>query len=551
MTKTYDPVSYRIVFASSAPIGVPFMTALASDPRFDIVGVVTQPDQPSWRGLKMHENIIKTEAQKLLTNSSKNNFILLHGHTGRPNSDFFPRLKSQLEKQWHQVTCPTLPDPDNFNLDEKVDFLSKSYDFNEHTIIIWHSFGSLVWIKLIEKLDNQIAGMVSVAGMSDRRINEERRARNTSDAFTDYDSYRLKYGDISINYPLLQQNCASFVIVWDQQDPAVSPVHQTTLAQQLNSPLIQWIPQWRHLTWDQEPLVLQWVELLLKQTNTSDFIITPNTLRLESKKYPWEWVQFQSWLESKKPDFLVVIAYGNIIPQYILDIPTIAPINVHGSLLPTYRGASPIQSVLLNDEAETGITIMRMDAGLDTWPMLRKQWFPLTIHTTALDIIHKFQEFGPQLLIDTMVDYAHGKVKEVLQPDQYPLDKGGERSSGDSVSHCSKLEKTHGLINPWTQSLHEINNIYRGCYLWPKTYFVLDESRGKHAGKQIIIDTLELDEILWETHKNQPLFESPLDKGGGHRPGDLGGEINPAITTLLIKPEWSKAMKWEDWLRGI
>jgi methionyl-tRNA formyltransferase len=136
------------------------------------------------------------------------------------------------------------------------------------------------------------------------------------------------------------------------------------------------------------------------------------------------------------------------------------------------------------------------------------------IHTTALDIIHKFQEFGPQLLIDTMVDYATGKVQEVVQPE-------------DGVSHCSKLEKTHGLINPWTQSLHEINNIYRGCYLRPKTYFVLDESWGKHAGKQIIIDTLQLDEIKREANKDLPLLAT--------RDSQL--VINDAVTTLLIKPE--------------
>jgi methionyl-tRNA formyltransferase len=113
-----------------------------------------------------------------------------------------------------------------------------------------------------------------------------------------------------------------------------------------------------------------------------------------------------------------------------------------------------------------------------------------------------------------MVDYATNKVTETIQPE-------------DGVSHCSKLEKTHGLINPWTQSLHEINNIYRGCYLWPKTYFMLDDSRGKHAGKQIIIDTLELDDALYEAHKNQPLLVADQDKH----------EINEAVINLLIKPE--------------
>ena len=333
MSKTYDPVSYRVVFASSAPIGVPFLTALVSNPRFDVVGVVTQPDQPSGRGMKMKANIIK--------------------------------------ETWREIEDKSL----------------------------------------------------------------------------------------------------------------------------------------------------------------EDFIITPNTLRLKSKKYPEEWTQFQSWLESKKPDFLVVIAYGNIIPQYILDIPTIGPINVHGSLLPAYRGASPIQSVLLDDQSETGITIMRMDAGLDTGPMLRAQWFPLTIHTTAMDIIHQFSGFGPQLLINTMVDYASGKTPEIIQDES-------------QATHCSKLDKTAWLVNPWIQSLHEINNIYRGCYLWPKTYFILDESWGKHVGKQVIIDTLELDDELWEEHKKQSLF-IPLFGGKG-----WGVRLNPTIKNLLIKPEWSKAMRWEDWLRG-
>ena len=83
------------------------------------------------------------------------------------------------------------------------------------------------------------------------------------------------------------------------------------------------------------------------------FIQTPSSLRLNSKKYAKEAQDFEAWLQQKKPDLLVVIAYGKIIPQHILDIPTIAPINVHGSILPEYRGASPIQSVLLDGKTET------------------------------------------------------------------------------------------------------------------------------------------------------------------------------------------------------
>jgi len=91
----------------------------------------------------------------------------------------------------------------------------------------------------------------------------------------------------------------------------------------------------------------------------TDFIMTPTKLNPEKSE---EGKQFAERLKAKKPDFVVVIAYGKIIPQAILDVPTIAPINVHGSLLPKYRGASPLQSAFLDNEQETGITIMKMNA---------------------------------------------------------------------------------------------------------------------------------------------------------------------------------------------
>jgi len=91
------------------------------------------------------------------------------------------------------------------------------------------------------------------------------------------------------------------------------------------------------------------------------YIQTPHSLRLDSKKYRQEAQNFADRLKAKKPDVLVVIAYGKIIPQHIITIPRIAAINVHGSILPHYRGASPIQSVFLQGEKQSGITIMKMD----------------------------------------------------------------------------------------------------------------------------------------------------------------------------------------------
>jgi methionyl-tRNA formyltransferase len=100
-------------------------------------------------------------------------------------------------------------------------------------------------------------------------------------------------------------------------------------------------------------IIKETAEQISNTDQNKSFITTPPSLRLTSKKYATEATMFQTWLEKKKPDLLVVIAYGKIIPQHILDIPAIAPINVHGSLLPEYRGASPIQSVFLDGKIES------------------------------------------------------------------------------------------------------------------------------------------------------------------------------------------------------
>jgi methionyl-tRNA formyltransferase len=116
MHKIYDPEFYKVVFFSSAPIGVPFLEKLDSDPRFEVTGVVTMPDAPAGRGMKMQENVIKTKAKEFYaqnsslrgsdtTNQSSSlgtkeyHFILLHGLTGRPEKNFLPQLQKELEKQ--------------------------------------------------------------------------------------------------------------------------------------------------------------------------------------------------------------------------------------------------------------------------------------------------------------------------------------------------------------------------------------------------------------------------------------------------------------------
>lgn len=318
MHKNYDPDHYRVVFFSSAPIGVPFLEALTQDKRFDVVGVVTQCDKPSGRWMEMCENIIKETAKKI------------------------------------------------------------------------------------------------------------------------------------------------------------------------------------HWPWT---------------VHIEDFVATPTKLNPEKSE---EGREFTQRIKEKNPDLLVVIAYGKIIPQAILDIPKIAPINVHGSLLPKYRGASPIQSTLLNNDKETGITIMKMDATMDTGNMIDILRFRIPFQRTTKDLIDEMKKIGPNFLNDTLRKYGKKLLGEIVQQE-------------NKASYCGKIEKESWLIDPRTDTLETIYNKYRAFALWPKIYFILND-------KRVIIEYLELSEPLYNSNDEVPLFQNK--------------ELNPAVIDIQLKPEGKKAMPRKEFLNG-
>ncbi|MFA7298074.1 MAG: methionyl-tRNA formyltransferase [Candidatus Absconditabacterales bacterium] len=319
MHKTYDPEHYRVVFVSSAPIGVPFLKHLAHDKRFEVIGVVTQCDKPSGRGMEMGENIIKKTANNL--NNSK--------------------------------------------------------------------FGIL----------------------------------------------------------------------------------------------------------------------------NSEFIKTPTKLNPEKSE---EGREFAQRLKEKNPDLLVVIAYGKIIPQAILDIPRVAPINIHGSLLPKYRGASPIQSTLLHNDKETGITIMKMDATMDTGDMIDILRFTIPFNWTTKDLIDEMKKIGPKFLNETLRKYGKKLLGEVKQQE-------------NKANYCKKIEKESGLIDPRKDSIETIYNKYRAFYLWPKIYFMLND-------KRVIIEELKLSDPLYNSNDELSLFQ--------------GKALHPAIIDIQLKPEGKKTMPRKEFLNG-
>ena len=126
--------------------------------------------------------------------------------------------------------------------------------------------------------------------------------------------------------------------------------------------------------------------------------------------------KFISELRELKPDLIVVVAYGQILPQMILDLPQFGCLNVHTSLLPKYRGAAPIQWAIADGEPETGVTIMKMDAGLDTGAILSMRRTPI-LATDDSQILHdRLAQLGAELLIETIPNYVTGKISPQPQP---------------------------------------------------------------------------------------------------------------------------------------
>jgi methionyl-tRNA formyltransferase len=158
-------------------------------------------------------------------------------------------------------------------------------------------------------------------------------------------------------------------------------------------------------------------------------------------------------------ELIVVAAYGQILPQSLLDLPRFGCLNVHTSLLPRYRGAAPIQWAILNGDAETGVTIMKMDAGLDTGDILAQAKTPIHPADNSETLYDRLARLGAELLVRTIPEYVAGRISPRPQPPE-------------GVSHASKIRKQDGHID-WTQPAHIIWNRVRGLVPWPGAFSYL------------------------------------------------------------------------------
>lgn len=165
--------------------------------------------------------------------------------------------------------------------------------------------------------------------------------------------------------------------------------------------------------------------------------------------------EFTAQLERMKPDLMVVVAFGQILSQRILDIPAYGCINVHASLLPRYRGAAPMQWCVINGEKKTGVTTMFMDAGLDTGDMLLKEELPIDPDMTLETVHDSLMAMGADVLMKTLDELSAGTLVRTPQ-------------SGES-NYAPMLTKETGHIN-WSQSAQEIHNLVRGLNSWPGAF---------------------------------------------------------------------------------
>lgn len=166
--------------------------------------------------------------------------------------------------------------------------------------------------------------------------------------------------------------------------------------------------------------------------------------------------EFIEQVRGLAPDLIVVAAYGQILPQALLDIPRFGCLNVHTSLLPKYRGAAPIQWAILNGESETGVTIMKMDAGLDTGDILAQQRTPIRPEDDSITLHARLARMGAELLVRVIPDCISGKVKPQPQP-----------TTG--ISLAPKIKKQDGQVD-WRQPATAIWNRVRALVPWPGAF---------------------------------------------------------------------------------
>lgn len=229
----------------------------------------------------------------------------------------------------------------------------------------------------------------------------------------------------------------------------------------------------------------------------------------------------QQWIKDQNADLMIVVAYGLILPQTVLDIPRLGCLNVHGSLLPRWRGAAPIQRSIWAGDAKTGVTIMQMDAGLDTGDMLYKAICPINPDDTSATLYEKLAVTGPKALIHTVDLLSSGQCVP-------------EKQNNSLANYAEKLSKEEARIN-WQDDAVHIERCIRAFNPWPMSYFMVEEQ---------LIKVWQA-EVLTTPHNKQPGTIIRADKKG-----ICIATGNGILNITQLQPPGKKAMSAQDILNS-
>jgi len=275
-----------------------------------------------------------------------------------------------------------------------------------------------------------------------------------------------------------------------------------------------------------------------------DLKLTPSPVKVLAQKLNLPVLQpakardenFIARLRELKPDLIVVAAYGQILPQAILDLPPHGCLNVHPSLLPKYRGAAPIQWAIANGDTETGVAIMKMDAGLDTGPVLAMRRTPILPADDSQVLHDRLARLGAELLVETIPGYIAGKIQPRPQPAQ-------------GVIYAAKIKKEDGEID-WHWPARKIFNRLRAFTPWPGAFTSWSSSSGLSSSR----DTLkrELQPRLLKLWKAE-VVEQCGNAGeilSADKSGILVGCGEGSLRILELQPEGGRRMSAVEFLAG-
>ena len=231
-------------------------------------------------------------------------------------------------------------------------------------------------------------------------------------------------------------------------------------------------------------------------------------------------IEFRAQLETLQPNAIVVVAYGRIIPRWMLELPRLGNINLHGSLLPKYRGAAPVQWAIANGEKVTGVTTMRLDEGLDTGEMLLAHVVPIGQEETAVDVFETLAAAGAELMVKTLAKLECGELV-------------GEKQDEALATLAPILTREDGLID-FSRTAQQVYDRWRGFQPWPGAHSTL-------RGKKLIV------------HRMHMAPESELEAGvlqvhGQKMLAGCGG--GTAIGFDEVQLEGKRRMSAADFMRG-